>query len=299
MKLEPLVLTLSSQVRARLVYVYDAPVFAGAYDMRQKHPALTAWLVRRGEVTVRSPLHQPELKARAGQWLLLPGLPREHHMAEGTRLLSVRFELEQPSGAPWLQPGPVLRLQAARYPKLQTAVRRLMVATNRLWLPSAYHDQFYTPRRQASPEKQMRGLMAWSAAFQHWLEVWLAAVLARGWKLNEGEEDSPLLGRVRAYLAERGFAKPLRLEEVAAACGISVSHLKRTYRDELGLSPARWWNQLRLEEARRRLREEGQTAKQVAYELGFNSPAHFSSWFRQHMTITPRRYQQRGGALHV
>ncbi|MEM1058473.1 MAG: helix-turn-helix transcriptional regulator [Verrucomicrobiota bacterium] len=299
MKLEPLSVTISSELRARFVYAYEGAVDPGALAMRQSHPPLTAWLVRRGRVRVAR-AQARALTADPGQWLLLPPRSREHTMEPGTRLLSVRFELEQAGGTAWLRPGRELRLDAAKCPELEAAGRALIDATERLWLPSPRRDQFLTVRPAGPPGRHLRHLLTWSAAFQAWTTQFLEAVLSRGWKVNQPDEATGALPLAQEHLRCRGFAPgPPRLAVIARAAGVSVSHLKRLFAEELGTPPLRWWDQLRLEEARRRLYDGADPVKRIAYELGFHSPAHFSAWFRRRASITPLRYRQRGGTANV
>ena len=47
----------------------------------------------------------------------------------------------------------------------------------------------------------------------------------------------------------------------------------------------------RLELARHMLRETRLPLKEIAFELGFSSPAHFSNWFRGRLQTTPTAFR--------
>jgi AraC family transcriptional regulator, transcriptional activator of pobA len=46
-------------------------------------------------------------------------------------------------------------------------------------------------------------------------------------------------------------------------------------------------------EARRLLTYENLTVKEVAYKLGFNDPFYFSNFFKKHMQVSPKSYQEK------
>lgn len=81
----------------------------------------------------------------------------------------------------------------------------------------------------------------------------------------------------------------LCIDQLASIAGVSRFHFNRLFKLHFGLSPARYHTQLRLIEARRRLRE-GTAVLDVAYDLGFYDQSHLINCFRRVMGITPHRY---------
>ena len=51
-----------------------------------------------------------------------------------------------------------------------------------------------------------------------------------------------------------------------------------------------YYEQLRMSEARRRLREEGRSVAEVADELGFSSASYFSTRFKRAAGMSPREF---------
>lgn len=70
------------------------------------------------------------------------------------------------------------------------------------------------------------------------------------------------------------------LEELAAACHISVSYMKLLFARFAGVPPKRYYEMLRAREAVRLLGE-GLYANEVAARLSFSSPGYFSVWLRR------------------
>lgn len=95
---------------------------------------------------------------------------------------------------------------------------------------------------------------------------------------------------MREHLAER-----LTLEDLALAAGLGESQLCRRFRDELGMSPARHHRQMRLDEARRRLRNPETSVVDTAVSCGFSSSQHLSTLFKEAYGVSPRRWQQQSG----
>ncbi|MCP1328128.1 helix-turn-helix domain-containing protein, partial [Halomonas sp. 707D4] len=64
--------------------------------------------------------------------------------------------------------------------------------------------------------------------------------------------------------------------------------LERLFKKYLQAVPSRYYLDLRLKEARKRLRESDQAIGEIALAVGFSSGAHFSTAYRNHFGLTPR-----------
>ena len=100
--------------------------------------------------------------------------------------------------------------------------------------------------------------------------------------------------RAASYLATH-TSEPFRLDRLAAHCGLSVSRLSHLFRDELGTSPQRFSEKLRLDCARDLLMQTNLSVGDVAAEVGFADPLYFSRRYRRAFGLPPRfQMQQRG-----
>jgi AraC family transcriptional regulator len=93
-----------------------------------------------------------------------------------------------------------------------------------------------------------------------------------------------------AYLREH-FRESLTVAEIAAAVGVSPSHLHRIFRAETGSTLVNRVHRLRLEAAAQRLRETDQTVLAIAHEVGFTSQSHLTRLFTRHFGCAPGRYR--------
>jgi AraC-like DNA-binding protein len=94
----------------------------------------------------------------------------------------------------------------------------------------------------------------------------------------------------RAYLDTR-FAESVSLGDLAAHVGLSPYHLLRSFRDQVGITPGAYQIQLRVLEARRRLRD-GAGIAATATDLGFADQSHLTRHFQRIIGTSPGRYLQ-------
>lgn len=109
---------------------------------------------------------------------------------------------------------------------------------------------------------------------------------------NAGKEElyPDSLRRSLAFL-ERNFDKPLQIEEIATAGGVSVSSIVRIFHRCLGTTPWRFLQKLRLDCAKELLQNSDLRIKEIAVRSGFNDPLYFSSFFHKECGCSPRRFR--------
>ncbi|WP_062983790.1 helix-turn-helix transcriptional regulator [Nocardia anaemiae] len=100
----------------------------------------------------------------------------------------------------------------------------------------------------------------------------------------------PHLRRARD-LADRNYAEPLNLDELAAAAGVSKYHFLRAFAAVYGVTPAAYLAERRIERAQDYLRATNLTVTEVCMLVGYSSLGSFSSKFRQLVGVTPSEYQ--------
>ena len=101
-------------------------------------------------------------------------------------------------------------------------------------------------------------------------------------RMTPGERfdvENPALQRVLAAIEAEADA-PLSPRQLAAIAGVSVRQLERLFRCHLGVAPRAHDRRVRLDRARRLLRQTGLSVLEVALACGFASPSHFSRTYR-------------------
>lgn len=101
-----------------------------------------------------------------------------------------------------------------------------------------------------------------------------------------------------AYLA-RNFSDIVHLDEVAKAAACSPFHLSRLFRRLRGIGVHKHLMQLRLRDAVDRLQENGDSLTDIAMNLGFSSPSHFSKCFRDNFGVSPYRFRRNGARIRA
>ncbi|MBA1200748.1 AraC family transcriptional regulator [Pseudomonas capeferrum] len=122
---------------------------------------------------------------------------------------------------------------------------------------------------------------------QEQAQLLLYAQLLEQPEATPGEQRPALarsLGCMRDHLSQR-----LELDHLAGVAGLSKYHFVRCFKKATGLGPLQYHMQLRLIEARRRLRR-GRHSHDVALDLGFYDQSHFITAFRRTHGMTPRHY---------
>ena len=84
---------------------------------------------------------------------------------------------------------------------------------------------------------------------------------------GDGAQFAPLLDWIRAHLDQR-----LTVEALAAEAAMSPRNFSRAFAREIGMSPAKAVERLRLEVARERVENSPEPIEQIATHLGFHDP---------------------------
>jgi transcriptional regulator GlxA family with amidase domain len=99
-------------------------------------------------------------------------------------------------------------------------------------------------------------------------------------------------GDLRLWVAEH-LNTPLSVEALAERARMSPRHFARMFRAEVGVTPARFVERLRIEAACRRLEQSTAGLKAVAEACGFGGPDSLRRSFVRRLQVTPDHYRAR------
>lgn len=105
-------------------------------------------------------------------------------------------------------------------------------------------------------------------------------------------QETLAIRQAREYL-EAHFAENPSLKDLGAIANLSPFYLLRSFRQQVGLPPHAYLNQVRLHQARRLLAC-GCSIAQVSQETGFADQSHLTRQFKRMMGITPGQYRKEG-----
>lgn len=100
------------------------------------------------------------------------------------------------------------------------------------------------------------------------------------------------LRSVQRWIAEHP-GEDLSVARMADRAGMSVRHFARSFRDEVGVTPARYVEQARLEAARRLLEEADDGVESIARRCGFGTSETMRRTFLRALHLSPAEYRRR------
>jgi AraC-like DNA-binding protein/mannose-6-phosphate isomerase-like protein (cupin superfamily) len=160
----------------------------------------------------------------------------------------------------------------------------------------------YTIVRQAYPllhplqgiVREISLLESWQREVCGWYAAILCATFTRMTQSLHPEQPlrrHPSVERARHLFAGR-MEYPWRLDELARLVGVSKQHLIALSRRQYGQTPMKMLQQMRLDEARRQLRETDKQIIAIAIELGFASSQHLARSCRAAFGKTPTQMRR-------
>lgn len=108
-----------------------------------------------------------------------------------------------------------------------------------------------------------------------------------------GTDSRDTVPRMLEYI-EHNIARRISNTEIGEALNYNPNYLNRLMLQHTGMSLHQYILQRRLAMAANLLLTTRQPIGDIAAELGFNSPSHFSNFFKEQTGMTPQRYRQQG-----
>ncbi len=90
------------------------------------------------------------------------------------------------------------------------------------------------------------------------------------------------------------ITEEIDLAALSSELNMSYSWFRKTFKEYTGLSPAKYFQQLKLRRAQRLLSDTQLSVKEIAYSLGYKSTEHFFAIFKKSTGRTPLSYRNYG-----
>ncbi len=100
------------------------------------------------------------------------------------------------------------------------------------------------------------------------------------------------------HMMAQNLDQPLSITSIARQVGTTHRSLDRTFNKHLGLSPGKYFRQLRLAKAAALLQQTGLPVSEIAVSCGFNTASHLGTHFRKSYELTPLQYRQQSSTEH-
>ena len=104
------------------------------------------------------------------------------------------------------------------------------------------------------------------------------------------EKMRPIV-QAKQYIREH-YAEPIDLEEVSSHIGFSYSYFSTLFKIETGKTFLAYLTEIRIDEAKKLLRESRMTIEEISRTVGFNDYKRFSKAFKKATFISPKEYRK-------
>ncbi len=119
----------------------------------------------------------------------------------------------------------------------------------------------------------------------------ISQALAAGASASDPADQTLLVQRTIRHLTVN-LSDAVDWKALSADLGVSYSTLRHVFATQSGQPPARYHLSLRLDEAKRLLKETALPVHAVAAKTGFSDPNHFSALFSKKTGISPTRFRE-------
>lgn len=110
-------------------------------------------------------------------------------------------------------------------------------------------------------------------------------------KLNEKNSKTDPVEKAIVYI-ESHFREPIDREQIAEAISISPNYLSKLFAEKTGANMREFINKRRVEEAKRLLINTNETVSTIAYMVGYDTLAYFSSVFKKLTGKSPVEWRE-------
>ena len=119
----------------------------------------------------------------------------------------------------------------------------------------------------------------------------LIYTLDRNNRLDQDRGTVELIDRARMIMYE-SMETGLSIQDIAARVGAGYSSFRKNFKKYTGMSPAAYFQEIKLQRARDLLRTTDMPVKEIAYRLNFESADYFSTLFRKKTGMSPSDFRE-------
>mgnify|MGYP001308178211 FL=1 len=110
-------------------------------------------------------------------------------------------------------------------------------------------------------------------------------------KSNYGEKFA-LFKMVKQYISDN-LKENINLKDTAAKFNLSPYYFSRTFKKVFGCNFSEYLNLVRIDEAKKLLKDNSLSVKEICYMVGYSDPNYFSKVFKKYEGVTPTEYREK------
>jgi AraC family transcriptional regulator, melibiose operon regulatory protein len=111
-------------------------------------------------------------------------------------------------------------------------------------------------------------------------------------EIDLGEKIPPPLKKAMIFIRQN-YTKKITLTQICSYCSVSPQHMIRLFRAILHVTPIQYVNRLKIAYSKELMRITSLSIKEIADELGFESPYYFSRLFKKVEGVYPTAFKER------
>lgn len=101
-----------------------------------------------------------------------------------------------------------------------------------------------------------------------------------------------LLREALDYIGNNYMDPGLRIEQLAQLCGLSETHFRRIFKEQMNVAPSEYINLVRIQQACELMRKSHMAMGEVSDSVGFESTTSFTRNFKKFLNITPYQWKK-------
>lgn len=114
---------------------------------------------------------------------------------------------------------------------------------------------------------------------------------------NISQKERNITGDFFIMVEER-FKEDRKVDNYARDLGITAKHLAYVIKKTTGKHPSEWLESYVLLEAKKLLKSTDDSIQNIAFDLNFATPSHFSKFFKDRTDMTPKEFRAQGIEIH-
>ncbi len=128
-------------------------------------------------------------------------------------------------------------------------------------------------------------------------EITLGAVQALDKYMNAVQRNNKvknhqIMNKIKDYIRSN-YDKGLTLEMIAESVYLSPYYISRIFKEEQGVTVTDYLTKVRMEEAKKLLRNPRHNIDEISEKLGYSDPSYFSKVFRRNEGMSPSQFRQK------
>ncbi len=108
---------------------------------------------------------------------------------------------------------------------------------------------------------------------------------------NKNHGDKAII--MAQHLMESRYQENFTMDDLAKQVGLSPRHFNRRFKKATGETPISYIQQIRIEEAKRRLETTNDNINEITWKTGYEDISTFRRLFKKHTSLSPKEYRQK------